>query len=40
MYRFVRSSSVRNLLYARLLVTAAAARNALPAPIEALLAAL
>src|SRR5690606_9637036 len=38
-YRFVRSSSVRNLRYARLLVTAAIARGTLPRPIEALLAA-
>lgn len=40
MYRFVRSSSVRNLVYARLLVTAAIARGALPRPIERLLSAL
>jgi len=39
-YRFVRSSSIRNLRYARLLVTAALARDTLPRPIEALLATL
>ena len=37
MYRFVRSSSVRNLRYARLLVEAAVARDALPRPLGALL---
>jgi hypothetical protein len=39
MYRFVRSSSVRNLHYARLLVEAAADRDALPRPLDALLTA-
>jgi hypothetical protein len=39
-YRFVRSSSVRNLRYARLLIMAALARGTLPPPIEALLATL
>jgi len=39
MYRFVRSSSVRNLLYARLLVEAAVGRDALPRPLDALLTA-
>lgn len=39
LYRFVRSSSVRNLRYARLLVEAAVARNTLPRPLDALLAA-
>jgi hypothetical protein len=37
LYRFVRSSSVRNLRYARLLVEAALAEDALPRPIDALL---
>jgi len=39
-YRFIRSSSVRNLRYARLLVTAALAHDRLPRPIAGLLAAL
>jgi hypothetical protein len=39
MYRFVRSSSVRNLLYAHLLVEAAVGQDALPRPLDALLAA-
>jgi hypothetical protein len=39
LYRFLRSSSVRNLRYARLLVEAAIARDALPRPLDALLAA-
>ena len=39
LYRFVRSSSRRNLRYARLLVEAAAARDALPRPLGALLTA-
>jgi hypothetical protein len=39
MYRFVRSSSRRNLRYARLLVEEAVRRNALPRPLEALLSA-
>jgi hypothetical protein len=39
MYRFVRSSSRRNLRYARLLVEAAVGRNALPRPLDALLTA-
>jgi Overcoming lysogenization defect protein-like, TOPRIM domain len=38
LYRFVRSSSVRNLLYARLLVEAAVDRDTLPRPLDALLA--
>jgi hypothetical protein len=38
-YRFVRSSSRRNLRYARLLVEAAVGRDALPRPIDALLTA-
>ncbi|MBX6750626.1 MAG: ATP-dependent endonuclease [Micromonosporaceae bacterium] len=38
-YRFIRSSSARNLRYARLLVTAAIAHGRLPRPIEGLLAA-
>jgi hypothetical protein len=37
MYRFVRSSSVRNLVYARLLVEAAVGRDTLPQPLDALL---
>jgi hypothetical protein len=37
MYRFVRSSSVRNLLYAHLLVEAAVGQDALPRPLDALL---
>jgi hypothetical protein len=37
LYRFLRSSSVRNLRYARLLVEAALARDALPRPLDALL---
>jgi hypothetical protein len=40
MYRFVRSSSVRNLLYAHLLVEAAVEKDALPRPLDALLRAL
>jgi len=36
-YRFIRSSSQRNLRYARLLVEAAARRDALPRPLGALL---
>jgi hypothetical protein len=39
MYRFMRSSSVRNLVYARLLVEAAVGRDTLPRPLDALLAA-
>lgn len=39
MYRFVRSSSHRNLRYARLLVEAAVDRNTLPEPLDALLTA-
>lgn len=39
MYRFVRSSSRRNLRYARLMVDAAVARDALPRPLGALLTA-
>jgi hypothetical protein len=39
MYRFVRSSSVRNLLYSRLLVEAAVGRGTVPRPLDALLAA-
>jgi hypothetical protein len=39
MYRFVRSSSFRNLRYARLLVEAAVSRDALPRPLDGLLAA-
>ncbi len=39
MHRFVRSSSVRNLHYARLLVEAAVGRDTLPRPIDALLTA-
>jgi hypothetical protein len=39
MYRFVRSSSVRNLRYARLLVQAAVGQDALPRPLDALLTA-
>lgn len=39
MYRFVRSSSRRNLRYARLLIDAAADRDALPRPLDALIAA-
>jgi hypothetical protein len=38
-YRFVRSSSRRNLRYARLLVEAAVGRDALPRPLDALLTA-
>jgi hypothetical protein len=38
-YRFVRSSSRRNLRYARLLVEAAAGRGTLPRPLDALLTA-
>lgn len=37
MYRFLRSSSLRNLHYARLLVEAAVGRDALPRPLDALL---
>ncbi|BAL89498.1 hypothetical protein AMIS_42780 [Actinoplanes missouriensis 431] len=37
MHRFVRSSSRRNLRYARLLVEAAVAGNALPRPLDAVL---
>jgi hypothetical protein len=37
LYRFIRSSSRRNLRYARLLVEAAARRDALPRPLGALL---
>jgi hypothetical protein len=36
-YRFIRSSSQRNLRYARLLVEAAARRDALPRPLDMLL---
>jgi hypothetical protein len=39
-YRFVRSSSVRNLRYARLLVEAAVGQDALPRPLDALLTAI
>ncbi|HET9142238.1 TOPRIM nucleotidyl transferase/hydrolase domain-containing protein [Actinophytocola sp.] len=39
LYRFVRSSSVRNLRYARLLVEAALDRDVLPRPLDAVLAA-
>ena len=39
MYRFVRSSSRRNLRYARLLVEAAVGSDVLPRPLDALLAA-
>lgn len=39
MWRFLRSSSRRNLRYARLLVEAAVGRDALPRPLDALLAA-
>lgn len=39
LYRFLRSSARRNLRYARLLVEAAIARDALPRPLGALLAA-
>jgi hypothetical protein len=39
LYRFVRSSSVRNLRYARLLVEAAVARDTVPRPLDALLTA-
>ncbi|MER7456374.1 TOPRIM nucleotidyl transferase/hydrolase domain-containing protein [Micromonospora sp. NPDC126480] len=39
MWRFLRSSSRRNLRYARRLVEAAVARDALPQPLDALLAA-
>lgn len=39
LYRFVRSSSVRNLLYARLLVEAAISQDAVPRPLDALLTA-
>ena len=39
LYRFVRSSSVRNLVYARLLVESAVGRNTLPRPLDALLTA-
>ncbi|HEU5475646.1 MAG TPA: TOPRIM nucleotidyl transferase/hydrolase domain-containing protein [Actinophytocola sp.] len=39
LYRFVRSSSVRNLRYARLLVEAAVGRDTLPRPLDALLTA-
>ena len=39
MYRFVRSSSVRNLVYARLLVEAAVRGGTLPRPLDAVLAA-
>ncbi len=39
MYRFVRSSSRRNLRYARLLVEAAVGRDTLPQPLDALLTA-
>jgi hypothetical protein len=39
LYRFLRSSSRRNLRYARLLVEAAAARDALPRPLDALVTA-
>jgi hypothetical protein len=39
LYRFVRSSSIRNLLYARLLVEAALGQGTLPRPLDALLAA-
>lgn len=39
MYRFVRSSSRRNLRYARLLVEAAVGRDTLPRPLDALLTA-
>jgi hypothetical protein len=39
MYRFVRSSSRRNLRYARLLVEAAVARDTVPRPLDALLTA-
>ncbi|WP_243706325.1 TOPRIM nucleotidyl transferase/hydrolase domain-containing protein [Micromonospora sp. KC721] len=38
-YRFLRSSSVRNLRYARLLVEAAVGRGTLPRPLDALLTA-
>jgi hypothetical protein len=38
-YRFVRSSSRRNLRYARLLVEAAVARDTVPRPLDALLTA-
>ncbi len=37
LHRFIRSSSVRNLRYARLLVEAAVGRETLPWPLEALL---
>lgn len=40
LYRFVRSSSVRNLRYARLLVEAAVGQDSLPRPLDALLAAI
>jgi hypothetical protein len=39
LYRFLRSSSRRNLRYARLLVEAAVGRDALPRPLDALLTA-
>ncbi|PWR11343.1 hypothetical protein DKT68_06040 [Micromonospora acroterricola] len=39
MWRFLRSSSRRNLRYARLLVEAAVGRDALPRPLDALLTA-
>ncbi|GGM23342.1 hypothetical protein GCM10011608_05040 [Micromonospora sonchi] len=39
MWRFLRSSSHRNLRYARLLVEAAVDRNTLPRPLDALLTA-
>lgn len=39
MYRFVRSSSRRNMHYARLLVEAAVGRDGLPRPLDALLTA-
>ena len=40
MWRFLRSSSRRNLRYARLLVEAAVARDTLPRPLDALLTAI
>jgi hypothetical protein len=39
MWRFLRSSSRRNLRYARLLVEAAVGRDTLPRPLDALLTA-
>jgi len=39
MYRFVRSSSVRNMHYAQLLVEAAVDRDTLPRPLDSLLTA-